>query len=313
MPLLEVNNLKKVYNVKKFKHKYSLAAVDGVSLEIEKGKCLGLVGESGCGKSTIAKLILGLEKPTEGQINFNGLDLTQKNKGKMWRKDLQMVFQDSFDAVNHRLNAKQIIENPIKNFYKLPQDEVDKKIDELLEKVGISVNEKEKYPQQFSGGQLQRICIARALASDPKLIVLDEPLSSLDVSVQAQILNLLQDLKNELEISYLLISHDLEAVYYLSDSIYVMYGGRIMESIEDINLFDNMKHPYTKKLLSSSPEYRMKNTVEDIEEIFDDSIDASNLGCPYANRCPQATDKCFKERPITKEIEKNHLISCHLF
>lgn len=313
MPLLEVNNLKKVYNVKKFKHKYSLAAVDGVSLEIEKGKCLGLVGESGCGKSTIAKLILGLEKPTEGQINFNGLDLTQKNKGKMWRKDLQMVFQDSFDAVNHRLNAKQIIENPIKNFYKLPQEEVDKKIDELLEKVGISVNEKEKYPQQFSGGQLQRICIARALASDPKLIVLDEPLSSLDVSVQAQILNLLQDLKNELEISYLLISHDLEAVYYLSDSIYVMYGGRIMESIEDINLFDNMKHPYTKKLLSSSPEYRMKNTVEDIEEISDDSIDASNLGCPYANRCPQATDKCFKERPITKEIEKNHLISCHLF
>lgn len=313
MPLLEVNNLKKVYNVKKFKHKYSLTAVDGVSLKIEKGKCLGLVGESGCGKSTIAKLILGLEKPTEGQINFNGHDLAQKNQDKMWRKDLQMVFQDSFDAVNHRLNTKQIIENPIKNFYKLPQEEVDKKIDELLRKVGISTDEKEKFPRQFSGGQLQRICIARALASDPKLMVLDEPLSSLDVSVQAQILNLLQDFKNELEISYLLISHDLEAVYYLSDSIYVMYGGRIMESIEDINLFDNMKHPYTKKLLSSSPEYRIKNTIDDIEEISDDSLEISNFGCPYANRCPQAIDKCFKERPITKKIEKNHLISCHLF
>ena len=160
---------------------------------------------------------------------------------------------------------------------------------------------------------MQRICIARALASDPKLIVLDEPLSSLDVSVQAQILNLLQDLKEELEVSYLLISHDLEAVYYLSDSIYVMYGGRIMESIEDIELFYNMKHPYTMKLLSSSPEYRMKNTVEDIEEISSDDENALGLGCPYANRCPKAIDKCFKDRPKIKEIEVNHKIACHLF
>ncbi|MDU6249818.1 MAG: ABC transporter ATP-binding protein, partial [Paeniclostridium sordellii] len=201
----------------------------------------------------------------------------------------------------------EIIGEPLSNFYKLSKEDTIKRVEELLEKVGMNRSDKNKFPHQFSGGQLQRICIARALALSPSLLVLDEPLSSLDISIQAQILNLLSDLKKDLDLTYILISHDLEAVYYLSDSIVVMYKGRIMEHIEDIKDFYEMRHPYTKRLLASSYQYRSK--VDDfIEEVNNsESID----GCPYFNRCINGRDICKENSPKLVEVSEGHKVACH--
>ena len=206
MELLNINEVKKVY---KLKNKEKLYAVDGVSLNVKKGKCVGLVGESGCGKSTLGKMILGIEDITDGSIVFKGKKVGDIKRKDLLRKELQMVFQDSLSAVNRRSTVLEIIGEPLSNFYKLSKEDTIKRVEELLEKVGMNISDKNKFPHQFSGGQLQRICIARALALSPSLLVLDEPLSSLDISIQAQILNLLSDLKKDLDLTYIFISHDL--------------------------------------------------------------------------------------------------------
>lgn len=303
MELLTVEKVKKIYKGKK---KTQVKAVNDVSFSIEKGKCIGLVGESGCGKSTLGRLITGLEKTTEGHILWKNISVDKISRKSPMRREIQMVFQNSFEAVNPKAKAKDIIAEPLKNFYHLSGENLEKRIDELLGWVGIDLAEKEKYPRQFSGGQLQRICIARMLASNPELLVLDEPLSSLDVSVQAQILNLFADLKEKLSLTYLLISHDLEAVYYLSDEILIMYGGKIMEHIERIEDFDKLKHPYTQRLLMSSFSYR--HQYEEISEVYREK--PSEDGCPYYQRCPYATGQCKEEMPTLREIEKGHFIAC---
>ncbi|WP_027295327.1 ATP-binding cassette domain-containing protein [Robinsoniella sp. KNHs210] len=300
--ILEVNDVVKVY---KGKRKTKVLAVNGVSFTVEHGRCIGLAGESGCGKSTLARMIAGLETPAHGDILWKGFpvrDITRKNP---MRKEIQMVFQNSLDAVNRRTTAREIIAEPLRNFYHLSGAKLDERIDTLLLQVGMENSEKTKYPNQFSGGQLQRICIARMLASNPDLLILDEPLSSLDVSVQAQILNLFADLKKELDMTYLLISHDLEAVYYLADEIIIMYRGKIMEQIKDIKDFANLRHPYTKRLLMSSFSYRGKEVPECYRE------EVSETGCLYYARCPYADKVCGEYAPLLKEIGEGHFCACN--
>lgn len=322
MALIEINDVRKEYKVRKFGKTYSLMAVNGVTFGVDAGSCVGLVGESGCGKSTLGRLIVGLENPSEGSITYNGETIhkshSRKNPSKLkYSKDIQLVFQDSFDAVNPKFTAKKIIEEPLKNFTALSSEERDKKVEELLEQVGLVKEDKDKFAMEFSGGQLQRVCIARALASNPKIFILDEPLSSLDVSVQAQILNLLSDIKKEMNLSYLLISHDIEAVYYLADVLVVMYGGQIMEKIDDISYFDKMVHPYTKKLLSSIPAYEKKTDSDEIQEAETIGMDyymqnSDYKGCPYYGRCSQRQDLCKEKRPEMKTREQGHHVACHV-
>lgn len=243
-PLLEVRELYKVYERGK---KSREAALNGVSFQLFQGKCLGVVGESGCGKSTLCRLITGLERSASGQVLFRGKPAEQQNR----RGSIQMVFQNSLDAVNLYINVGKIISEPLVNFFHMNRRDRLKEVGRLMELVGLSPEDMWKYPRQFSGGQLQRICIARALAAKPELLLLDEPLSSLDLTVQAQLLNLLSDLKGSLNLTCILVSHDLEAVYYLSDAILVMYGGRVMEQIDDIKDFGALCHPYTRRLLAA--------------------------------------------------------------
>jgi nickel transport system ATP-binding protein len=321
MYLLELKNVTKSYPVKRMGASYNLMAVHDVSFSVKAGQCVGLVGESGCGKSTLARLITGLERPTSGKVLFEGTVVNESNgAGKKKKRGfirwMQMVFQNSYDAVDSRYPAQKIIAEPLSNYFRLSARETDIEISKLLAQVGIADDEREKYAHQFSGGQLQRICIARALASKPKLLVLDEPLSSLDVSVQAQILNLLFDLKKELGISYILISHDLEVVYYLSDVIIIMYGGRIMEQINDIKYFNSMIHPYTIRLLSSTQAYRKKYENSNGAKLEGISINLGvqkegYQGCPYCERCSISTEICNTKCPDAKEVEPGHFVACH--
>ncbi len=320
MSLIEIKKVKKRYKVRKFGKTYSFMAVNDVSFSVEEGKCVGLVGESGCGKSTLGRLIVGLENPTEGEILFKDESVSTGSDKKVpkrlkFARDIQMVFQDSYDAVNPKFTAKKIIEEPLKNFTDMTAEEREKEVVDLLHKVGLDEKDKDKFALEFSGGQLQRVCIARALASGPKVFILDEPLSSLDVSVQAQILNLLSDIKKDMDISYLLISHDLEAVYYLADALVVMYGGQIMEKIDDISYFDKMKHPYTQRLLSSIPAYEKLDGVQENAEMvsMDLHVQADDFsGCPYVGRCPKRIDLCKEKRPEMKELEPKHYAACHI-
>jgi oligopeptide/dipeptide ABC transporter ATP-binding protein len=321
MTLLEVQGVSRIYKARRRVNAYRFAAVRDMSFTVAKGACVGLVGESGCGKSTLARLITGLESPSAGEIRLEGRPVHGKqgwigNKAAFHQK-VQMIFQDSLDAVNLRHSAKTIIAEPLVNFTAMRRAEIAKRIEELLSQVGLRPSDAEKFPHEFSGGQLQRVCIARALASNPELLVLDEPLSSLDVSVQAQILNLLHDLKERLHLTYILISHDPEAVYYLSDSVVVMYGGRVMERIDRIKDFNRMRHPYTLRLLSSTSLYRNQQgeTNPPIEAEYL-SIDMEvqkeeYTGCPYAGRCHKATDSCRTDCPPLEEIEQGHLAACY--
>jgi len=307
--VLEVKDVRKTYKTKRFGRTTSVKAVSELSLNIEKGKCLGLVGESGCGKSTLGRIISGLEKPDEGRVLWEGQEIFGKYSKEIWslRREIQIVFQDSISSVNPRMNAKEIISEPLINYFGLKGERLEDRISELLEMVCLSNEDKVKYPFQFSGGQLQRVCIARALAAKPSLIVLDEPLSSLDVSVQAQILNLLSDVKKVTDVSYLLISHDLEAVYYLSDAICVMYSGMIMESIENVADFEKLKHPYTLRLLSLRGKLTEDST--EIEEVTD--INNKACGCPYYNRCNLRLEKCKTDIPVLVAISDGHMLRCH--
>lgn len=307
MELLNINDVKKIY---KLKNKEEVKALDGVSFSVKKGECIGLVGESGCGKSTLGKLIVGLEECSHGEILFKNKNVKNITRKDKFRKDLQMVFQDSLAAVNRKNTIEEIISEPLKNFNNLSKNDIRIKVEELLTKVGIDSKDKDKFPSQFSGGQLQRICIARALSMEPDLLVLDEPLSSLDVSIQAQILNLLSDLKEELGLTYILISHDLEAVYYLADSLVIMYKGKVMEELENVEELHKMKHPYTIRLLSSSYEYRQSMENNIIEDVGNNSEDVG--GCPYYSRCNDSQPICKIDCPNLIEISDGHRIACHL-
>ena len=287
-----------------------------MSFSINKGETFGLVGESGCGKSTTGRMLMRLIEPTEGRIVFCGQDLTAMDKSTLrkTRKDIQMIFQDPFASLDPRYNVEHIIEEPMIVHKVGTRAERKKRVQELLEVVGLSNYHAKRYPHQFSGGQRQRIGIARALAVNPKLIIADEPVSALDVSIQSQVINLLQDLQDQFDLTFLFIAHDLSVVHHFSDRVGVMYLGRIVEVAESEELYNNPKHPYTKALLASipipDPDY--KNESEELLGDVPSPADPPS-GCAFHTRCPVAMEHCKHIRPKLKEIEPDHWVACHLF
>ena len=309
--LIEVKNLKKYFKTPKG----PLHAVDDVSFTIEKGKTLGVVGESGCGKSTLGRTVLGLLEATEGQVLFEGKDIT-RIKGSEWknlRKDMQIIFQDPFSSLDPRKTVADLIKEPIKTFkiYKSSK-EMDERVEELMDIVGLAQRFKNSYPHELDGGRRQRIGVARALSLDPKFIVCDEPVSALDVSIQAQILNLLQELQEERGLTYIFITHDLSVVKHISDEILVMYMGCLVEKCKSDELFEKRFHPYTKGLISAIPIPSLH--VERARIRMEGEVSSPvnpKPGCRFAPRCPYATDKCRTEQPILEELSKDHFVACH--
>jgi oligopeptide/dipeptide ABC transporter ATP-binding protein len=317
-PLLEVANLTKHFPVRRgvfsrvSAHVY---AVDDVSFSIAQGETLGLVGESGCGKSTTGKLILRLLEPTSGAVLWRGQRIERIGAQAMRgiRRELQAVFQDPYSSLNPRMRAADIVAEPMRNFESAPKREVQERVAALLEKVGLRVDHMVKYPYEFSGGQRQRLGIARALAPNPRLIVCDEPVSALDVSVQAQVINLLMDLQNELGISYLFVAHDLAVVEHISHRVAVMYLGRIVEITDKRSLFTAPQHPYTEALLSAVPV--PDPSVQRKRIILSGDVPSPISpppGCRFHTRCPYAFDRCRVEEPRMKEVLPGHWAACHL-
>lgn len=310
MDVLKVKNLKKIYT----KDKREFTAVDNINLEIQEGECVGLVGESGCGKSTIARIITNLEKSSEGNIYINDLDIEElrKRKDKELYKQIQMIFQNPMDSFNPRIKLGNSI-SEIKINFGYNKKEVKKEVIELLELVGLSEDYYYRYPKEVSGGECQRAAIARALLIKPKLLVCDEATSALDVSIQGQIINLLTDLKEKTNISFLFISHDLALVQNFCDKIYVMYEGEIVEQGSRDQIIDNPKHPYTKLLLSSNFSI-YEDEIYDFEEFDEMDIEIENnvKGCKFYNRCPLRLEMCKDNNPTLSEIDDKHFAACHL-
>ncbi|CAL27846.1 ABC transporter ATP-binding protein [Staphylococcus carnosus] len=316
--ILEVNNLKQYYPIKGGFFRRTVGhvkAVDGISFKIKKGETMGLVGESGCGKSSAGRSILRLQKPSEGTITFDNEDITHL-KGKKLRearKGFQMVFQDPYASLNPLQMVGDIVGEPIKNYTKKSKKELEKEVKELLLKVGLNTEDYYKYAHEFSGGQRQRVGIARALALKPKLIILDEPVSALDVSVQSQVLNLLDDLQKEFDLSYLFIAHDLSVVKHVSDYIGVMYLGHIVEQGPADEIYKNPKHPYTQALISAIPEIDQEKRKERILLTGDLPSPANPpTGCPFHTRCPIAQEACKTTKPEYKQVNPNHFAACLL-
>lgn len=315
MPLLEVTNLKQHFTTKKgfAGNKTVVKAVDGVSLTIEEGKTLGIVGESGCGKSSLGRSILRLVEPTEGSIKFKGKEIVGVSAKEMkeLRKEMQIVFQDPYASLNPRRTVRQILEAPliIHNIgNKIERKEL---IENLSGKIGLRKEQLSNYPHEFSGGQRQRIGIARAMALNPKLIIADEPVSALDVSVQSQVLNLMLDLQQERNLSYMFISHDLSVVQHISDKVAVMYLGKVVEIADVAKVYDTPIHPYTRALLSALPvpdPTHVKNRVI----LEGDLPSPSNppTGCTFHTRCPMATKECREIIPPLEEKESGHFAAC---
>ena len=310
-PILEVKNLKKYFNTPSG----VLHAVDDVSFTLDKGKILGVVGESGCGKSTMGRAILRLHEPTSGEVMFEGRDITKISTEEMrkLRSEMQIIFQDPFASLNPRKTVSEIIGEPLRlhKIYKSAAER-EKHVLELMEVVGLAERLVNTYPHELDGGRRQRIGIARALALNPKFIVCDEPVSALDVSIQAQILNLLKRLKKERGLTYMFITHDLSVVNYFSDDIMVMYLGKMVEYAPSEELFENPVHPYTKALLSAIPVPRLREKKERIllKGEITSPIDPKP-GCRFAPRCAYAKDCCFKESPELKDIGNGHKVACH--
>ncbi|MFD1037402.1 ABC transporter ATP-binding protein [Virgibacillus byunsanensis] len=316
-PLVEVKNVKKYFPVKKGilgRKKTFVKAVDDVSFMINKGETLGLVGESGCGKSTTGRLLMSLLNVTEGQIYFEGNEITSLNDNQIRkaRKDFQMIFQDPYASLNPRMMVKDIINEPLIVHGYNQKDRMNR-VKELLEVVGLNAFHADRYPHQFSGGQRQRIGIARALAVNPKLIIADEPVSALDVSIQSQILNLLKDLQKKFDLTYLFIAHDLSVVEHISDRVGVMYLGKIVELADKKTLYKDPQHPYTKSLLSAVPVPDPKLKRDRII-LKGDIPSPSNppSGCTFHTRCPLATEFCKQEEPKLRQTSDGHYVSCHL-
>ncbi|MEC9151775.1 MAG: dipeptide ABC transporter ATP-binding protein [Pseudomonadota bacterium] len=316
--VLKVEGLKKYFPIKKgilsrtVGHVY---AVDGVSFQIYEGETLGLVGESGCGKSTVGRTVLRLLEPTEGTIEIDGTDITNLNKPELrdFRREMQIIFQDPYSSLNPRMTAGDIVGELLKVHGICDGKEKEDRVAELFDRVGLRQNQMENFPHQFSGGQRQRIGIARALALNPRLIIGDEPVSALDVSIQAQVINLLMDLQEEFKLSYLFIAHDLAVVEHISDYIAVMYLGRIVEYTDKKTLFTNPQHPYTEALLSAVP--IPDPTIKRKKIILQGDVPSPikpPSGCHFHTRCPYAEARCRVEVPTLKEIAPGHQVSCHL-
>ncbi|QTC41900.1 dipeptide ABC transporter ATP-binding protein [Bacillus sp. V3] len=318
-PLLKVENLKKHFPITGGilgRPVSSVKAVDGVSFTVNKGETLGIVGESGCGKSTTGRMLMRLIDPSEGKVTFEDRELTSLSNSEMRkiRREIQMVFQDPYASLNPRHTVEKILEEPLKVHGMGSAKERRKRVHELLNIVGLSSYHAKRYPHQFSGGQRQRIGIARALMTKPKLIIADEPVSALDVSIQSQVLNLMQDLQKEFELTYIFIAHDLGVVRHISDRVGVMYLGKMVELSDSENLYEKPLHPYTQALLSAvpipDPDFKRETQL-----LQGDIPSPSNppSGCTFHTRCPFATDVCKEKVPEFKEHQPGHYVACHLY
>ncbi|WMM25957.1 dipeptide ABC transporter ATP-binding protein [Tissierella sp. MB52-C2] len=310
-PILQVKDLKKYFNTPKG----LLHAVDGVTFDINKGETLGVVGESGCGKSTLGRVILHLLESTDGQIIYEGEDITKINKDKFreLRNKMQIIFQDPFSSLNPRMTVSEIIKEPI-IIHKTIKDkkEIEKKVSSLMDTVGLAERLANTYPHELDGGRRQRIGIARALALNPNFIVCDEPVSALDVSIQAQVLNLMQDLQKEMNLTYMFITHDLSVVKHISNDILVMYLGQLVEKSDAKDLFKNPLHPYTKALLSAIPVPSLKHKRERV--LLKGELTSPinpKPGCRFAQRCIYAKENCQHDSPAIEEVLPGHFVACH--
>ena len=291
-------------------------AVEDVSFQIREQETFSLVGESGCGKSTTGRTILRLIEPTAGTVIFDGTDLCALGKEELRckRRDMQLVFQDPYSSLNPRMTVRKLLEEPLETHFKLSEEEKEAQIRWIADAVGINLEHLERYPHQFSGGQRQRISIARALITKPRFVVADEPVSALDVSIQAQILNLLMELQKDLKLSYLFISHDLNVVRHISNRVGVMYLGRIVEMGETEEVYQNPLHPYTQALLSAIPKMDPLEQTHRIRLEGDVPSPANPpKGCAFHDRCRQCMEVCCHQVPETKEISPGHFVACHLF
>ena len=309
--LLRVENLKKYFQTPRG----MLHAVDDVSFSIEKGKTLGVVGESGCGKSTLGRVILHLLDSSGGKIFFEDEDITNVKKKhlKELQRSMQIIFQDPFSSLNPRMTVSELIREPLLITKTVPKDQIDRKVKEIMDTVGLAERLVNSYPHELDGGRRQRIGVARALVLNPKFIVCDEPVSALDVSIQAQIINLLLDLQAERGLTYMFITHDLSVVKYVSHDICVMYLGQMVEKSSAVNLFRNPVHPYTQALLSAIPvpdvDYQKKRIL--LKGELSSPINPKH-GCRFAVRCNYAKPECFQVQPELKEVEPGHFVACHL-